>query len=101
MVHFTGIKIQSERNDFIHFHATFWRDGAAFLDNNRDNEYAVGLGWSLDNLSEEELPPTVAIRTTARLKVSRSGSGAGFRMFTTPVFDSGQGGRFDGMGRAK
>lgn len=94
-----GIRIQSERNDFIHFHVTFWRDGSEFKDNNLGNRYVVGLGWALEGLDEEELPKPVSLRRGAprALKAVRG------RMIlsSTPVFPWNGRAAVDGLGRMR
>lgn len=92
-----GIKIQSERNDFIHFHVTYWRDGVEFKDNNLGNRYVVGLGWSLENLDERELPKPVTIARVRSLRSAKQPHGV-LRVFPTPGFGAG-GHSVDGMGR--
>lgn len=94
-----GIKIQSERNDFIHFHVTFWRDGKEFKDNNLGNRYVVGLGWALDGLDEEELPKPVALRRAAprALQAVRGR----MKMTSTPVFLWNGRSSVDGLGRLR
>lgn len=93
-----GIRILSERNDFIHFHVTFWRDGAEYKDNNQGNRYVVGLGWALNHLEEEELPKPVALRRPAErdAKAFRNRSLRG-----TPVFSGPFRGAADALGRLR
>lgn len=96
-----GIKIQSERNDFIHFHVTFWRDGKEFKDNNQGNRYVVGLGWALSGLDEVELPKPVSLPRPDRVGALRVTRGAGMKPVGTPAFPWEGRGLVDGLGRAR
>jgi hypothetical protein len=93
----TGIRIQSERNDFIHFHVTYWRDGVEYKDNNLGNRYVVGLGWALNHLEEEELPRPVALRRPAE----RGDKAAKHRNLRGGMSLFGSGRATDALGRSR
>lgn len=99
----SGIRIQSERNDFLHFHATYWRDGVEYKDNNQGNRYVVGLGWALNHLEEEELPWPVGLRSPAErdAKAFRSGWNRQGSVRGTPVYSGPFRGATDALGRLR
>jgi hypothetical protein len=97
-----GIRIPYSKAPTLHFSFVYAdTTGKAWKDNNRDNSYAIALGEKLEDMVYEDLPLPAALVDPLRGRAARNALRARTRDGSSPIFDAGSLGRFDGIGRSR
>jgi hypothetical protein len=96
---YTGVKLPVSTDPHIQFNLIYITGNGAYYDTNLFHSYALELGWSVDNLSDDLRPATLG-RSDYR-RPSHVVGKAYLKISPSPLFPAGARGRVDGMGRVR